>query len=103
MAALRRDFVVKDLVNAMRSTGVETAVAVQARQTLEETCWLLECADATDVICGVVGWAPLTDERLAGHLDQFSGRRKLVALREVVQAEPDGYLDRPEFNGGLRS
>ncbi len=41
MSALRRDFLPDDLVGVMASAGVDGAVTVQARQTLEETRWLL--------------------------------------------------------------
>ena len=42
MGALRRDFLPSDLRAAMASAGVDGTVAVQARQTLEETRWLLD-------------------------------------------------------------
>ncbi len=37
MSLLQRDFLPKDLTAAMASAGVDGAVAVQARQTMEET------------------------------------------------------------------
>src|SRR5215208_827212 len=40
MAALRRDFLPADAVHEMDAAGVAACVAVQARQTLEETRWL---------------------------------------------------------------
>ena len=43
----------------MARAGVDACVAVQARQTLEETRWLLELADAHPFIAGVVGWVDL--------------------------------------------
>ncbi|MGA2347743.1 MAG: amidohydrolase, partial [Candidatus Sulfotelmatobacter sp.] len=45
MAALRRDFLPHDLKLELESSGFYGSVAVQARQTLEETRWLLELAD----------------------------------------------------------
>jgi len=45
MAALRRDFLLGDLTAAMASAGVDGTVAVQARQSLDETRWLLDIAD----------------------------------------------------------
>lgn len=44
MGQLRRDFLPTQLHLAMASAGVEGAVAVQARQTVEETRWLLDLA-----------------------------------------------------------
>lgn len=103
MAILRRDFLPSDLAAEMGSAGVDGAVTVQARQTLEETRWLLDLAEANAEICGVVGWAPIVDERFSDSLEEFSLRPKLKGLRHVVQAEPDeNYLLREDFNRGIR-
>jgi L-fuconolactonase len=101
MAPLRRDFLAEDLHHALRSANIDASVVVQACQTLEETRWLLKCAEATPAICGVVGWAPLTADNLSTVLDRFIDHEKLVGFREIVQSEPDGYLDRTDFNRGI--
>jgi predicted TIM-barrel fold metal-dependent hydrolase len=56
MAALRRDFLPQELDTLCADAGVEGVIAVQARQSMHETRWLLELAD-TSPILGVVGWA----------------------------------------------
>ena len=61
MSALRRDFLPPDLRQTLTSAGVQSAVSVQARQSLEETDWLLAMAEQHDFIAGVAGWAPLAD------------------------------------------
>src|SRR5271156_3339216 len=81
MAALRRDFLPKDLIEAMASAGIDGTIAVQARQTLEETRWLLDVADDCDAIRGVVGWAPIAGEEFPGCMEEFDGRAKLKGLR----------------------
>lgn len=102
MIALQRDFLPSDMTTEMRAAGVDGAIAVQARQTLEETRWLLEMAEQNDVISGVVGWAPIASERFAASLEEFRDRSKLKGLRHVVQAEPDDYyLLREDFNRGI--
>jgi L-fuconolactonase len=102
MEPLRRDFLPADLTAEMRAAGVEGAIAVQARQTLEETRWLLDLADRNEAIRGVVGWAPIASGEFAAALEEFKGRPKLKGLRHVVQAEPDqGYLLREDFNRGI--
>ena len=62
MSALRRDFLTADLTAAMATAGIDGTVAVQARQTMDETRWLLDLAEKTDAIRGVVGWAPIAGE-----------------------------------------
>ena len=101
MEVLRRDFSVADLHEAMKTAHIGAAIAIQARQSIEETGWLLDCADSTDNICAVVGWAPLLARELSSILDKFAGRSKLVGLREIVQDEPDGYLDQQDFDRGI--
>jgi L-fuconolactonase len=101
MAPLRHDFLIEDLCHALRSEKVDAAIAVQARQTIEETQWLLECAETTPIICGVIGWVPLAADHLSVVLDSFMNHEKLAGLREIVQSEPDGYLDRADFNRGI--
>jgi L-fuconolactonase len=104
MAAIRRDFLPKDLFEAMVTAGIDGTIAVQARQTLEETRWLLEQADDCQAIRGVVGWAPIAGEEFPGCMEEFDGREKLKALRHVIQGEKDEhYILREDFNSGIRT
>lgn len=101
MAGLRRDFLIRDLWTEMQAAKVDGTVVVQARESLEETRWLLECAQAAPFVRGVVGWAPMEDLGLEEILGGFHADKKLVGLREIVQGKAEGYLDRPEFNRGI--
>ncbi len=102
MGLLRRDFLADDLVAAMQESGVEGAVAVQARQTVEETRWLLEQARNCDAIRGVVGWAPIAGPEFAAVMEEFADNEKLRGLRHVLQGEPDAnYMLRQDFNAGI--
>lgn len=104
MEVLRKDFLPDDLKAAMLSAGVDGTVAVQARQTLEETRWLLDLAEANDEIRGVVGWAPIAGEDFPGIMEEFDGRTKLKGLRHVIQGEKDeNYILREDFNAGIRA
>ena len=104
MAALRRDFLPSDLKAAMASASIDGTIAVQARQSLDETRWLLDLADATDAIRGVIGWAPIAGEEFPGVMEEFDGRAKLKGLRHVIQDEPDEhYILREDFNAGIRT
>ena len=103
MAALQRDFLPADLTDELAKAGVDGAVTVQARQTLEETRWLLELAQSCEAIRGVVGWAPLAAPDFEDSVTALATDPKLVGLRHVVQAEPKGFLDDPNFNRGIRT
>lgn len=101
MALLRRDFLAGDLERELIPAGVDAAVAVQARQTVEETQWLLQIAAQHESVAGVVGWVPLIDRGVGAVLERFSGERKLKAVRHVLQGEPDEYMLTPEFQHGI--
>jgi L-fuconolactonase len=101
MSALRRDFLPHDLEPLLQAAGFGGCVAVQARQTLEETRWLLELAIEHPFIAGVVGWVDLQSPAVERDLETFAGRRKLVGIRHIVQAEPDDFLVRPAFLRGI--
>jgi len=104
MAALRRDFLPIDLKSAMDSAGIDGSIAVQARQSMDESRWLLDLADSTEAIRGVVGWAPIAGEDFPGCMEQFDGRAKLKGLRHVIQDERDQhYILREDFNSGIRT
>lgn len=103
MHAIRRDFLPDDLRATMAEAGVGGAISVQARQTVEETRWLLELAERHDEIRGVVGWVPLVSPRVAEALDGLAPNAKLRGVRHVLQAEPDDYFPRDDFNRGIRA
>jgi L-fuconolactonase len=104
MKAMRRDFLPKDLMAELAGAGIDGTVAVQARQTLDETRWLLDLADECEAIRGVVGWAPIAGEDFPGVMEEFEHRTKLKGLRHVIQAEPDeNYILRADFNAGIEA
>ena len=103
MAELRRDFVTTDLERELAAANVDGTVVVQARQSEEETQWLLSLARETQRILGVVGWAEIAAKDFTKRMDQLAKEPRLVGLRHVVQAEPDGFLDGAAFNQGIRA
>lgn len=104
MAELRRDFLPGDLMREIAAAGIDGTVAVQARQTLEETRWLLDLADECEAIRCVVGWAPIAGENFPEVMEEFESRAKLKGLRHVIQGERDEhYILREDFNAGIRA
>src|SRR6185312_3020975 len=102
MAALRREFLPDALQPELERAGFQGCVAVQARQTTEETRWLLELAESSPFILGVVGWVDLQSPDVRLQLQAFARNPRLVGVRHVVQGEPDErFLLRPEFLRGI--
>jgi L-fuconolactonase len=103
MAELCRDFTPADLWQAMVSAKIDGAIAVQARQLLDETYELLSLANANPFMNAVVGWAPIASEEFVACLEKLAGEPKLRGLRHVVQAEPDDFILGSDFNRGIRA
>ncbi|HTB98375.1 MAG TPA: amidohydrolase family protein [Terracidiphilus sp.] len=102
MATLQRDFLPADLQPLLATNGFDGSIVVQARQSLEETRWLLDLAAENDFIHGVVGWVDLCSPEIGKQLEHFAQNKKLVGVRHVVQGEPDDeFMLRPAFRRGI--
>jgi L-fuconolactonase len=102
MAALRRDFLPEHLIPLQEALQIEGTVAVQARQTVDETRWLLQLAGQHPQIQGVVGWIDLCDPDVGQQLEALCAHGRLRGVRHVVQDEPDDrFLLRPDFTRGI--
>jgi len=103
MAVLKKDFLLRDLEKTLHHNGFSSSVAVQARQSMEETVWLLALAEQTNLIKGVVGWIDLRSDTLAKQLDELAHHKKLVGFRHVIQGESDpAFMENPDFIRGLQ-
>ncbi len=101
LAPLRRDFMPDDLAKDAGLANVDGAIAVQARQTVAETDWLLQLAAANPMLLGAVGWLPLREPDLPALLEIYREQEWLKGLRHVVQSEPAGFMDDASFNAGI--
>ncbi len=98
VSPLVRNFLPADLAVELEKCDLDGCIAVQARQSLEETRWLLELADQTSMIKGVVGWVDLRSPQVERQLEEFSHHEKLVGVRHVVQDEvDDNFYARPSI------
>ena len=86
---LHRDWLPGDLAPLLGAAGLDGCIAVQARQTAEESRWLLELAEHHAIIKGVVGWVDLRAPRVGEELAELARHPRFVGVRHVVQAEPD--------------
>lgn len=104
MERLARDHLPADLEAVARPAGVAGSVAVQARQSLAESRWLLALAERQPFIRGVVGWVDLRGAGVAEDLAALARHEKFVGVRHVVQDEPDPrFLLGEAFVRGLRA
>ncbi len=103
LSVLRRSFLPSDLAPELIKFNFDGSIAVQARQTLDESRWLLKLAEECSQILGVVGWVDLCSDQIDAQLTEFASHPRFVGVRHVVQDEPDdAFMLRPEFLNGIR-
>lgn len=102
MSLLKRDFLPQDLAPELDASGIDASIAVQTDQSEAETTFLLELANTSSRIAGVVGWVDLRSPRLAERLEYFAQFPKLRGFRHIAQSETDDhFLARDEFVQGI--
>jgi L-fuconolactonase len=103
MKVIRRDFLPADLHKELKSAGVDGAISVQARQTVQESDDLLAYAEKNDFLKGVVGWVDLRDKNCDKDLERLAKHKKFKGVRHVIQDEPDdNFILGPAFNEGIK-
>ncbi len=99
---IRRSYLPTDLEPELNSASIDGCVAVQARQTVQESKWLLELADQNAFIKGVVGWVDLRAADVAAQLRPLASHSKFVGVRHVLQDESDDdFCLGLEFQAGI--
>ena len=106
MKPIRRNFVVSDLKDAIRTSRIDKTVLVQTVTDYSETPQLLAIAQSEQLVGAVVGWlqidAPDAITRLHQYLD-LPGAEYLKGIRDIAQDHPDpSYLAKPETISNVR-
>lgn len=78
---LNRTYLIEELEPQLKTAMVAEGILVQAANTVQETKYMLEVAEQTSWLKGVVGWLPLTQPE------------------EVVTILSTGYATHPLFKG----
>jgi L-fuconolactonase len=99
---LHRSWLPEDLAALQAPLGFEGSIAVQARQVVGESDWLLGLADRHANVMGVVGWVDLRSDRVEEDLVRLAAHPKFVGVRHVVQDEPDDdFMLGRDFQRGI--
>lgn len=102
MEVLRRDFILEDLREVTNEAGVAGTIVVETERTIEETEWMCGVAATSDLIRGVVGWAPLTSPTVFSELETLASLPKIRAMRHPIHDESDDrFILRDDFNRGI--
>lgn len=101
-SALHRDWLPDDLAPLLATAGLDGCIAVQARQSVEESRWLLGLAARHPGIRGVVGWVDLRSAQVGAQLAELAAHPQFVGVRHVVQDEPDDdFMRGADFLRGI--
>ena len=101
---LHRDHLADDLQPQLQAAQIDGTVLVQAAQTVAETDFLRELADAPgSQVLGIVGWVPLDSEDAPHELERLALDERVVAIRPMLQdlADP-AWVTRPTVVENLR-
>lgn len=102
MAAIRHDFLPKELEQIYRHNDIDGCVAVQVDQTLFENEYLSGFARMHPFIKGVVGWVDLSAADVKDHLDRYASENIVKGFRHIVQGESDpNFLLGQDFCRGI--
>ena len=101
-AVIRRNYLPQDIKRLMERNGVSKVVLVQAEESVEETEFLLDLAEANEFIGAVVGWVDLSDPNVGNQLESLALRPKLIGVRNLLTLHPDdAWLSRANSIRGL--
>ncbi len=104
LAPIYRDFGPDDLRPIISVAGVDKTVLVQAAPTIAETRFMLEIADNTDFVAGVVGWVDFESTDVAEHISDLARQSKLKGFRPMIQDIPDdNWMLRPDLDAAFRA
>lgn len=91
-AIIKKDFLPEHLQTLLATTKLDGCIAVQARQVLAETDFLLQLAKDNSFIKGVVGWIPFCDAQVEGYLEQYVGRENWLDFVMLFMMNPTNNL-----------
>jgi len=89
ISTLYRDFYPSDLQPSLQKHALDGTIVVQAAPTLAESKFILELADQSPSILGVVGWIDVFAEDHKEQLAQLRQYTKFVGLRIMLQDMED--------------
>lgn len=88
---LNRNYLIEELSPQLTDAGVTEGVLVQAANTVEETTYMLEVAEQTSWLKGVVGWLPLLQPEETNKIlsNGYAKHPLFKGVRHLIHDEPD--------------
>jgi L-fuconolactonase len=96
------DYLPENLAPILKAQGVDKTITVQTSPTVAETDFLLQLAETSSFIGGVVGWLDLESPNFPDELESYLRNRYFVAVRPMLQSLPeDDWILRPRVMESL--
>lgn len=94
----------KDLAPMLEQHGIAKTVLVQAADTVNETEYMLDIADVTDSVAGVVGWVDFEKPEHRKHLERLAKHPKFKGVRPMIQDIADvDWMLREDVQWGFQA
>ena len=101
---LSKDYGPADLAPLLAARGIERTILVQAAATVEETEYLLDIAEATPLVGGVVGWVDFENPRQSAVLERLAERPVFKGVRPMIQdIADDDWMLREDVQWGFET
>lgn len=105
MKILKQDFLPENFPFASPTSHTDMpnhrCVAVQARESVDETIFLLAHAATNPMIAGVVGWVDWNDIEVKKQYAKLRKFQKLKGFRHIIQDEAKGFMRNPIFKNAI--
>lgn len=99
---LYRDFLPEQLSEHLKANGIDKTIVVQAATTVAETEFMLQLAEQSGTIAGVVGWLDLEDASYREHYARLKQNRYFKGIRIMLQDIDMEFAFRPAVLEALR-
>ncbi|MFB9950081.1 amidohydrolase family protein [Rhizobium puerariae] len=102
LAAIHRDFMPVDLKPLLDQASVDGTVLVQTMENEADTAFMLDLADRTPFILGVVGWVDMKAADAPANIARLAQHPKLRGFRPMLQDIADDYwIDDPRLDAAV--
>jgi L-fuconolactonase len=99
---LSRDYLPMDLEPILKSHGISKTIVVQTSPTPAETDFLLELAEKSGFIGGIVGWLDMESPKFPEEIEQYRRKPYFLGMRPMLEClEENDWVLRPKVMDSL--
>lgn len=103
LAPIKRDFGAADLRPLIQEAGVDRVILVQAAAAVAESEFLLQQAEATPEVAGVVGWVAMDTPQAPADLERLAANLLFKGVRPMIHDIPDpDWMLQPVLNDAFQ-